>query len=95
MTDIYFFNPTCDFAIANGSPNWQPNQLLQKMEEDLDLLPAYLATPDDGILLYNYPSDSFFIDFQKIEFTFPCFIQRNNCNQIPQKPIKNIILYIF
>ena len=90
MTDIYFFNPTCDFAIANGSPNWQPNQLLQKMEEDLDLLPAYLATPDDGILLYNYPSDSFFIDFQKIEFTFPCFIQRNNCNQIPQKPIKNI-----
>lgn len=80
MNDIYFFNPTCDFAIAKGSPNWQPNQLLQKMEEDLDLLPAFLATPDDGILLYNIPSDSFLDDFQKIAFTFPGFIQKNNRN---------------
>ncbi len=84
MNDIYFFNPTCDFAIANGSPNWQPNQLLQKMEEDLDLLPAYLATPDDGILLYNTPADSFLSDFQKAEFNFPIFIQRNNRNQANQ-----------
>jgi hypothetical protein len=90
MNDIYFFNPTCDFAIANGSPNWQPNQLLQKMEEDLDLLPAYLANSSDGILLYNYPSDSFLDDFQKIEFTFPCFIQKKNLNQIPQNQIGNI-----
>ncbi len=90
MNDIYFFNPTCDFAIANGSPNWQPNQLLQKMEEDLDLLPAYLAASDDGILLYNYPSDLFLEDFRKTEFKFPCFIQRNKQNQISQNRIRNI-----
>jgi len=90
MNDIYFFNPTCDYAIANGSPNWQPNQLLQKMEEDLDLLPAFLAASDDGILLYNYPSDSFLDDFRKTEFKFPCFIQRNKQNQISQNQIRNI-----
>jgi len=90
MNNIYFFNPTCDFAIANGSPNWQPNQLLQKMEEDLDLLPAYLAASDDGILLYNYPSDLFLDDFRKTEFKFPCFIQRNKQNQICQNQIRNI-----
>ena len=90
MNDIYFFNPTCDYAIANSSPNWQPNQLLQKMEEDLDLLPAYLAASDDGILLYNYPSDSFLDDFRKTEFKFPRFIQRNKQNQISQNQIRNI-----
>ncbi len=90
MNDIYFFNPTCDYAIANGSPNWQPNQLLQKMEEDLDLLPAFLAASDDGILLYNYPSDSFLDDFRKTEFKFPRFIQRNKQNQISQNQIRNI-----
>ena len=90
MNDVYFFNPTCDFAIANGSQNWQPNQLLHKMEEDLDLLPAYLATPDDGIILYNYPSDSFLDDFQKIEFKFPGFIQKNYRNLATLNPIRNI-----
>jgi hypothetical protein len=29
-------------------------------------------------------------EFQKIEFTFPCFIQKNNLNQIPQNKIGNI-----
>lgn len=90
MNDVYFFNPTCDFAIANGSQNWQPNQLLHKMEEDLDLLPAYLATPDDGIILYNYPSDSFLDDFQKIEFKFPGFIQKKYRNLATLNPIRNI-----
>ncbi len=90
MNDIYFFNPTCDFAIANGSPNWQPNQLLQKMEEDLDLLPAYLATPSDGIILNNYPSGSFLDEFQKVKFTFPGFIQKKNLNLISRNKIRNI-----
>ena len=57
--DVYIFNPTCDFAIANGSPNWHPNQLLRSMEEDLETLPVYLAEEGDIILLKEEPSSGF------------------------------------
>ncbi len=41
--DIFYFNPTCEFAVANGSPNWQPNKLLKKMEDDLSVLPLFFG----------------------------------------------------
>jgi hypothetical protein len=92
MGDIYFFNPTCDFAIANGSPNWQPNRLLQKMEEDLDLLPAYLANADDTIILYKHPSASFINEFQKTGFRVPGFLFKAETVKtfFPGKPIHRL-----
>ena len=50
LPDIYLFNPTCEYAVANGHTSWQPNRLLQKMEEDLGTLPLFFARPQDVIL---------------------------------------------
>ena len=55
LPDIYHFNPTCEYAVANSRPSWQPNLLLQKMEEDLELLPLFLCRPNDVVLVKNLP----------------------------------------
>jgi hypothetical protein len=57
--DIYFYNPTCEIAVANGSENFMPKSLLRRMEYDLDLLPAFFALPKDVILVQKYPCSRF------------------------------------
>ena len=57
--DLYLFNPTCEYAVGNGSPNWQANRLLQNMEADLDILPMFLATSNDFVLVEHLPSKAY------------------------------------
>lgn len=59
IPDIYFYNPTCEIAVANGSENFMPKNLLRKMEYDLDLLPAYFALSNDITLVQKYPDKKF------------------------------------
>lgn len=71
--DIYYFNPTCEYAVANGNKSWQPNRLLQKMEEDLCILPMYLAQPEDTVLVKKLPDDSFINTLQLAGISIPEF----------------------
>jgi hypothetical protein len=57
LPDIYYYNPTCDFAIANGTASWQPNRLLQGMEIDTGNLPQYLCRSRDIVLVRQLPSE--------------------------------------
>jgi hypothetical protein len=57
--DIYYYNPTCELAVANNSENFHANALLRKFEYDLDLLPAFLARPNDITLVNKIPSKQF------------------------------------
>lgn len=57
--DIYYYNPTCELAVANGSENYQATALLRKFEFDLDILPAFLARPNDITLVHKIPSARF------------------------------------
>lgn len=72
--DIYHFNPTCEYAVANGNLSWQPNRLLQKMEEDLSTLPLFFAQPEDFILVDKLPSTEFLDSFKQLELDTPKFI---------------------
>lgn len=74
LPDIYFFNPTCEYAVANGRTSWQPNRLLQKMEEDLCTLPVYFATPGDVVLVRKMPPASFAENLAKIGLMAPRFV---------------------
>jgi hypothetical protein len=78
LPDIYLFNPTSDFAIANGSPFWQPNKVLQKMEADLSILPSYFAHPSDYVLVEQIPSENFIGILTKTDIDLPEFVFRNN-----------------
>jgi hypothetical protein len=61
LPDVYFYNPTCEIAVANGSENYMPKNLLRQMEYDLDLLPAYFANNEDILLVQKYP-DPYFLE---------------------------------
>lgn len=73
-SNVYFFNPTCDFAIANSSPFWSPNKLLVKMENDLSTLPVVFASKNDIIISANHPSKEYIDDLKQAGFKLPNFI---------------------
>jgi hypothetical protein len=72
--DIYFFNPTCEYAVANGNASWQPNRLLQKMESDLDTLPLFFAQPNDIVLVRKQPSENFLTRLKSMGILPPRFM---------------------
>jgi len=75
LPDIYLFNPTCEYAVANGLASWQPNRLLQKMEEDLGMLPLFFARPSDVVLVKKIPPADYQEALEKIGIAPPRFIQ--------------------
>ncbi len=72
--DIYLFNPTCEYAIANDSDNWQPNRLLTKMESDLSALQLFLAHEKDYVLAEKIPSFQFISKLKQFDIEIPNFI---------------------
>ncbi len=81
--DIYLFNPTCEYAVANGTASWQPNKLLQKMEADLATLPMFLASPNDQILVDQLPSNAFLEEISQLHFVSPAFVTREKALSTP------------
>ena len=71
LPDIYLFNPTCEYAVANGNASWQPNRLLQKMESDLATLPMFLARPGDYVLVDAAPSKVFLSRMKALNLDLP------------------------
>lgn len=77
LPDIFLFNPTCEYAVANGRASWQPNRLLQKMEEDLGSLPLFFARHNDVVLVKKTPQREFIASLHKINIFPPQFLQLN------------------
>ena len=76
-SDIYLFNPTCEYAIANKNENWQPNLMLQKMEYDLSALPLFFAKKNDFVLVDNMPSLEFIELLEQLNIEIPNLILKN------------------
>uniref|UniRef100_UPI003217611F hypothetical protein n=1 Tax=uncultured Draconibacterium sp. TaxID=1573823 RepID=UPI003217611F len=79
-SNIYYFNPTCEYAVANGTTSWQPNRILQKMEADLAILPLFFAHSYDKIIVPELPSESYLHTLQNIGIQSPGFILKKNIN---------------
>lgn len=75
LPDIYLFNPTCEYAAGHGSPSWQPNRRLQKMEEDLASLCIYLTKPNDIVLVKKCPPAVFFDTLEMVGIFAPRFVE--------------------
>lgn len=74
-SNLYYFNPTCEYAVANGNASWQPNRLLQKMESDLDTLPMFFGQANDYVLVNTIPSVEFQDSLKQLNFKLPNFIE--------------------
>ena len=81
LPDVFLFNPTCDFAIANGGSNWQPNKTLAKMERDLATLPMFFATGNDFVIVEELPTDSFKNKLKQLNFEIPQFFLKQDVSK--------------
>lgn len=83
--NIYHFNPTCEYAVGNGTISWQPNLLLQKMESDLALLPIYLAKSSDYILAEKKSNEEFHNRLNMLDICMPNIITKKEVNNFMLK----------
>jgi len=75
LPDIYFFNPTCEPAIANGSIFYTAPARLRKLEEDLSYLPAWLASEKDQVLVLGEIDCSYLSKMKDWGFQLPEMVQ--------------------
>lgn len=75
--NIFYFNPTCELAIANGSFSYMPPRLLRDFEKDCSVLPFLFADSDDFILTETKPSHEFIQKLTEAGFVMPFFATMN------------------
>ncbi len=88
--NVYVFNPTCEYAIANGNASWQPNKLLQKMEADLASLPLFFAKSTDRLIVPQLPSKQYLSSLQETGIHLPEFITPQMLVSSPPKAINEL-----
>lgn len=74
MAKLFLFNPTCEMAVVNGSPSYMPPAHLRGFEQDLSLIPMWLASEDDAILLNEEPPTDFISTINNWGVSTPQFI---------------------
>ena len=71
IPDIFFFNPTCESAIANGSPYYTPPARLRQFESDLGYLPAWLGEEKDLVLVQGEIDQVYIKKMRQLGFCLP------------------------
>ncbi|RUT77649.1 hypothetical protein [Ancylomarina longa] len=83
--NLFFYNPTCELAIANNTVSFMPNKTLALFEKDLDVLPMYFANQQDIVLVQQMPDPSFLSILESAGINYPRFLlmtealQNKNC----------------
>ena len=88
---IFYFNPTCELAVANGSFSYMPPLQLQQMEIDLSILPAIFCTKNDILLTENPPSSPFLNYLKNLGLELPSFCSLKELEAMPDLSIDSII----
>jgi hypothetical protein len=70
---VFYFNPTCELAVANGSFSYNPPRLLQKFEDDCSIIPFVFGASGDYVLTKNSPSTDFILKMTDLGFELPQF----------------------
>lgn len=88
---IYYFNPTCELAVSNGSFSYMPPLLLQNLESDLSILPFIFGTEKDFVITENPPSHEFQTTLRKAGFNLPAFCRLTELESLPAGSFGTII----
>lgn len=91
QANIYYFNPTCELAVANGSFSYLPPLLLREMEQNLSALPFVFATENDFVLTGNHQSDQFLNYLSQKGFKLPKFRTISELEALPEGSFNAII----
>jgi hypothetical protein len=80
---VFYFNPTCELAVANGSFSYMPPLLLQEMERDLAALPFIFCTENDFVIIETKPSDKYIEQLNNWGFKTPRFCTLSELESMP------------
>ena len=87
---VFYFNPTCELAVANGSFSYMPPLLLQEMESDLSTLPFIFGNSSDYVLTDHRPAPEFILKLEDSGFVLPHFISFSELDTLPDHAIQSI-----
>lgn len=71
--DVFYFNPTCELAVANGCFSYMPPRLLRRFENNCSVLPFVFGKSGDFVLTEKAPSKQFIIRLTDAGFEMPEF----------------------
>lgn len=71
--DVFYFNPTCELAVANESFSYMPSRLLRDFENDCSVLPFVFGKSGDFVLTEKAPSKEFILRLTDAGFEMPVF----------------------
>lgn len=71
--NVFYFNPTCELAVANGSFSYVPPSLLRRFEHDCSALPFGFAKAGDFVVTEKKPSGEFMMKLADVGFEMPEF----------------------
>lgn len=72
---LFYFNPTCEMAIANGESSYTPPKHLEKFRNDLSLLPIYFADGRDVVVVDEPVSKSFLDELKEFGWNMPLVVK--------------------
>lgn len=81
--NVYYFNPTCELAVVNGSPSFTASAQLRRFENDLCTLPGILAQPDDFVLTDCLIAQKFTDRLDGAGFRLPSFLTKDSAFKDP------------
>jgi len=73
LRKILHFNPTCEMAVANGSPYYVAPALLRAFEEDLAPIMMHFAEEKDIVVCSEHPDAEWLELMRSVGFTIPSF----------------------
>ncbi|MDP2336562.1 MAG: hypothetical protein Q8N05_08955 [Bacteroidota bacterium] len=89
--NVYYFNPTCELAVANGSFSYMPPLLLQEMERDLSTLPFVFAGRNDFVVTEKLPGTGFIQKLKEVGFEAPEFCRLAELEGLPTDSLDAIV----
>lgn len=68
---LYHFNASCEMAVGNGTLSFTPPAFIQQFERELELIPLYLTSENDYLLLNEAPSKNFIARLKQLKPGLP------------------------
>lgn len=85
MPRIFYYNPTCEMAIANNHHSYQPPDRLKQFEMDLGEILLFLANREDAVLCHNHPDQEFLDFWSKLGKALPQFVSPTQVRNHPNR----------
>jgi hypothetical protein len=73
MRRLFYYNSTCEMAVANNHHSYTPPLRLQQFEDDLAPLTMFLASAGDIVLCSHTPDEDFTCFWQSVGKEIPSF----------------------